>query len=330
VIALLTSDKQVNDLLGISAVSEATEDDLVHVLPGGGGQVTGAYGAVHVSLYDCGSPKQVEMVEGRTAHVCMDKLMAEREAGNTWLVGAGATGAGPCNGELIVVASLGSEGGGDTAGRSSGLPRVGVTSPADRDTTRAGIRSVAVYADPALACPVSTRPYRSLCVGPVANMVAGPPVTQLRAATTCVRLQGRGIKAVDGSTNLISVLNDVLRRGFASRGQVAWAAVTRVTSGSVKAHVMPPFPDHDLSTPALVNDWLQFYEMPAPLTMYTAAITDDRHEDGLRLEHTHFTSDTGAGGHFHHTTTPEHFAYDVVIIFATRLFKEEGSPASHS
>jgi hypothetical protein len=329
VVSFLQSDKELNELLNITSVSEATEEELTAVLPGGGsGEGAGDAGAaVHVSLYDCGSPKQVEMVEGRTAHVCMDKMMAEREAGSTWLVGAGATGAGPCNGELIVVASLG---GGDGSNASSGLAQAGVESPVDRAETRAGVRSIAVYSDPEQKdCPVSSRPYRSLCVGPVANMVAGPPVSQLRGTTTCIRLVGRGITAANGSTNLISVVNDALRRGFSSHGQLAWGAVTRVTGGAVKAHVMPPFPDYDLSTPELVNKWLQFYEMPAPLTMYTAAISDDRHNDGLRLEHTHFTSQSGAGGHFHYTTTPDSFAYDLVIIMATRLFKEAGAPADH-
>lgn len=89
----------------------------------------------------------------------------------------------------------------------------------------------------------------------------------------------------------------------------------------------------DLLSPEEVDQWLRFYEMKAPLTCLSVFISKDDSivilgvpndllvNAGFRLEHTHFFSQHGDGGHYHYDVTPEDVEYEGYFIPCHKAYR---------
>mmetsp|Transcript_51970 Transcript_51970/g.130497 ORF Transcript_51970/g.130497 Transcript_51970/m.130497 type:complete len:260 (-) Transcript_51970:46-825(-) len=155
-------------------------------------------------------------------------------------------------------------------------------------------------------------PYSSLEVGPLMNLLIsdGDP----HSSVIHVRVRGR-----IGESNLVSCMREALDAGFGE--VVGLAGVFQVLDGKVHAHVMPGFPACYLRTDAQVQQWLHFFEMSAPLTCLSVMVSRQIEELDLRVEHTHFYSDHGCGGHYHYDTTPETVVYEGYFVAAKTLHR---------
>ncbi|XP_006897240.1 PREDICTED: ester hydrolase C11orf54 homolog isoform X2 [Elephantulus edwardii] len=89
------------------------------------------------------------------------------------------------------------------------------------------------------------------------------------------------------------------------------------------------FPSCPLNSDDDVNKWLRFYEMQAPLVCLPVFVSRDPGFD-LRLEHTHFFSHHGKGGHYHYDTSPDTVEYLGYFSPAEFLFRIDRPKETHS
>lgn len=94
----------------------------------------------------------------------------------------------------------------------------------------------------------------------------------------------------------------------------------RVTKGAVHAHIMPDFPKRDVNA-EFCKTWLKYFSFHAPITCLSVLVTEDVGDLNLRLEHTHFFSDHGEGGHYHYDTTPKDIEYVGYYVPAEELWR---------
>ncbi|CAH0554431.1 unnamed protein product [Brassicogethes aeneus] len=78
--------------------------------------------------------------------------------------------------------------------------------------------------------------------------------------------------------------------------------------GKAKQHVMPDFSKTPLNSDDDVNNWLNFYNMSAPLVAVGTLVNGDGGLD-LRVQHFHSFSHHGEAGHYHIDTTPDLVEY---------------------
>lgn len=78
--------------------------------------------------------------------------------------------------------------------------------------------------------------------------------------------------------------------------------------GKAKQHVMQDFSKTPLKNVTDLNNWLQFYDMSAPLIAVGTFISAETDLD-LRVQHFHSFSHHGEGGHYHIDTTPKTVEY---------------------
>ena len=71
---------------------------------------------------------------------------------------------------------------------------------------------------------------------------------------------------------------------------------------------MPDFSACPINSNEDVNNWLQFYEVTAPLTVLSVLVSRDPGLD-LRVEHSHGWGENGQGGHYHYDTSPDTVEY---------------------
>ena len=71
---------------------------------------------------------------------------------------------------------------------------------------------------------------------------------------------------------------------------------------------MPDFSPCPIKNDEEVNQWLQFYEMKAPLTVLSVLVSRDPGLD-LRVEHSHGWGENNQGGHYHYDTSPDTVEY---------------------
>jgi len=121
--------------------------------------------------------------------------------------------------------------------------------------------------------------------------------------------------------NLVSNMRSGLRAKYTPLGQiVGLGGVFRVTKGAVKAHVMPDFPKRDI-TPEFCKTWLKYFNFRAPITCLSVLVTEDVDDLNLRVEHSHFFSDHGEGGHYHYDITPNDVEYVGYYVPAEELVR---------
>jgi Domain of Unknown Function (DUF1907) len=128
--------------------------------------------------------------------------------------------------------------------------------------------------------------YPSLEVGPLINLLISDGDPQ--ASVIRVRVRTR-----TGERDLVGCMRAALDDAFPQ--PVGLAGVFQVLEGKVRAHVMPGFPACYLRTDAQVQAWLNFFDMPAPLTCLSIMMNRQLEELDLRVEHTHFYSEHGCG-----------------------------------
>eukprot|EP01116_Phalansterium_solitarium_P006580 TRINITY_DN18909_c0_g1_i1.p1 TRINITY_DN18909_c0_g1~~TRINITY_DN18909_c0_g1_i1.p1 ORF type:complete len:310 (-),score=-30.09 TRINITY_DN18909_c0_g1_i1:166-1095(-) len=125
-----------------------------------------------------------------------------------------------------------------------------------------------------------------------------------------------------GPLNFVSCMRQSLIEHFTEAHMaVGMAGVFQIKTGAIKAHVMPDFPKHDMLNATVVEKWLRFYEMHAPLTCLSVLVSHDHQKLGLRMEHTHFFSDHGDGGHYHHDITPADVDYEGYFVPAEAVHR---------
>ena len=138
----------------------------------------------------------------------------------------------------------------------------------------------------------------------------------------CKGLPGKVIKVTVrkriGADNFVSCMRKTLSSKYQDK-PVGLGGVFRVTTGSVKCHVMPSFSETPLTTTDDVNNWLKFFTMPAPMMFFSVFVSSDPGLD-LRLEHSHGYGEN-TGGHYHYDVTPEEVEYEAYYNVADLVYR---------
>ncbi|KAF8791779.1 Ester hydrolase C11orf54 like protein [Argiope bruennichi] len=121
-----------------------------------------------------------------------------------------------------------------------------------------------------------------------------------------------------GSSNFVTTMREALANMFES--PVGVGGVFVIKSGKAKLHIMPDYSETPLKSTEDVNNWLKFFNMPAPLSCLSVFVSSDPGLN-LRVEHTHCFSDHGVGGHYHEDTTPEDVEYEGYFSLAETLYR---------
>ncbi|XP_055336111.1 ester hydrolase C11orf54 homolog [Paramacrobiotus metropolitanus] len=135
------------------------------------------------------------------------------------------------------------------------------------------------------------------------------------------------VKRRTGEENFITCMRKALAARFGGQ-PVGIGGVFVVPSGKLKIHIMPDFADTPLKNETDVNNWLKFFDFPAPMVFYSVFVSEDPGYD-LRLEHTHghaLLDESGHcssnhGGHYHYDTTPDEVEYWGYFSVAEKLFR---------
>jgi len=93
-----------------------------------------------------------------------------------------------------------------------------------------------------------------------------------------------------------------------------------IEKGAAKLHVMPDFPSTPFKSMEDLDNWLQYYEMQAPLVCLSVFHSIDPGLE-LRMEHTHCFSTHGQGGHYHYDVTPNEVEYRGYFVAAEKLYR---------
>mmetsp|Transcript_27805 Transcript_27805/g.30899 ORF Transcript_27805/g.30899 Transcript_27805/m.30899 type:complete len:328 (-) Transcript_27805:24-1007(-) len=130
------------------------------------------------------------------------------------------------------------------------------------------------------------------------------------------------VKVRTGKTkSLITCMRQGLIKKYGDN-PVALGGVFQLLQGKLKAHVMPCFPQQDLVSQEIVDDWLNWYEVPAPATCLSVQVTQNMGLE-LRVEHTHFftSAENNHAGHYHYDTTPDECEYLGYFGIAEKLYR---------
>lgn len=137
------------------------------------------------------------------------------------------------------------------------------------------------------------------------------------------------VKRRTGPFNFVTCMRQTLEKHYGDK-PVGMGGTFIVQTGKVKAHIMPSdFSSSPLTSDEAVNRWLHFYEMAAPLVCLPVFVSKDPGLD-LRLEHTHFFSPHGEGGHYHQDTTPDSVEYLGYFSPAQFLYRIDQPRETHS
>ncbi|PRD24895.1 UNVERIFIED_CONTAM: Ester hydrolase C11orf54-like protein [Trichonephila clavipes] len=110
-----------------------------------------------------------------------------------------------------------------------------------------------------------------------------------------------------GSENFVTTMRLALAKKFEK--PVGIGGVFVIQTGKAKLHIMPDYSETPLKSTDDVNNWLKFFNMPAPLSCLSVFVSSDPGLN-LRVEHTHCFSDHGVGGHYHEDTTADCVEYE--------------------
>lgn len=75
-----------------------------------------------------------------------------------------------------------------------------------------------------------------------------------------------------GKENFVSCMRFGLAKEFPD-DSIGLAGVFEIKKGSIRAHIMPDFSRKDMLCAAVVDEWLQFFEMHAPLICSSVFVT---------------------------------------------------------
>ena len=116
-------------------------------------------------------------------------------------------------------------------------------------------------------------------------------------------------KTRTGKENFTEAIQNVLRAQYGDR-TVSLGGVFLIKRGKAMLHVMPDFSKEPLEQ-GMMDEWLKFYEVGAPLVCLSTFHSSEIEGAGLRMEHTHcFGDGEEKGGHYHFDTTAEEVEYE--------------------
>lgn len=122
-----------------------------------------------------------------------------------------------------------------------------------------------------------------------------------------------------GEENFISAMRLACAEHYGDT-TVGIGGVFLLKEGKAKQHVMDDFSSIPLHTEEDLNNWLKFFNMPAPLINVGTFVTNEADLD-LRLQHFHSFSKHGHGGHYHYDTTPEVVEYEGYFNVASEIVR---------
>ena len=129
-----------------------------------------------------------------------------------------------------------------------------------------------------------------------------------------------------GDGNFISCMREALVEEKTK--SIGLGGVFLIRKGKAKLHVMPPFSSVPLNSDEDVENWLNFYEMSAPLVCLSTFVSSDMGID-LRVAHTHCFSDHNEGGHYHYDVTPDIIEYEGYFTPASTVYHIDPPTATH-
>lgn len=130
-----------------------------------------------------------------------------------------------------------------------------------------------------------------------------------------------------GNKDFIASIRTCLDDRYGERA-VGLGGVFLLREGKAKQHVMSPFSTKPIHTEEQLNEWLNFYDMPAPLVNVGTLVTNECELD-LRLQHFHSFSTHGHGGHYHIDTTPETVEYEGYFVAGERIVRVDKPVNTH-
>ncbi|CAO1302734.1 unnamed protein product [Diamesa tonsa] len=163
------------------------------------------------------------------------------------------------------------------------------------------------------------------------------PLTETRTALLgnvflCEGKPGQVLKVVCktriGSENFISAVRNTLAEYYTDDKTVGLGGVFLLKNGKANQHVMDDFSKTPITTEEELNNWLKFYEMPAPLIAVGTLVTNEADLD-LRLQHFHSFSKHGKGGHYHYDVTPETVEYEGYFNVGARIVRVDKPTVTH-
>ncbi|XP_057658545.1 ester hydrolase C11orf54 homolog isoform X1 [Diorhabda carinulata] len=110
-----------------------------------------------------------------------------------------------------------------------------------------------------------------------------------------------------GEHNLITAIRTAVENEYKDK-LVGIGGVFLLKEGKAKQHVMRDFSKTPIKNEEMLNKWLKFYNMSAPLIAVGTLVNGDGGLD-LRVQHFHSFSHHGEAGHYHYDTTPETVEY---------------------
>ncbi|XP_035213235.1 ester hydrolase C11orf54 homolog isoform X2 [Stegodyphus dumicola] len=129
------------------------------------------------------------------------------------------------------------------------------------------------------------------------------------------------------SENFVSAMRKTLAEHYKDQ-PIGIGGVFNIQVGEAKLHIMPDYSKTPLKTDEDVNNWLKFYNQPAPLVCLSTFISHDPGLD-LRVEHTHCFSDHDVGGHYHEDTTPDIVKYEGYFNVADFIYRIDPPAETH-
>uniref|UniRef100_A0A182PHV0 DUF1907 domain-containing protein n=1 Tax=Anopheles epiroticus TaxID=199890 RepID=A0A182PHV0_9DIPT len=130
-----------------------------------------------------------------------------------------------------------------------------------------------------------------------------------------------------GNKDFIASIRTCLDERYGEQ-TVGLGGVFLLQAGKAKQHVMSPFSNAPIHTEEQLNEWLNFYDMPAPLINVGTLVTNECELD-LRLQHFHSFSTHGHGGHYHIDTTPEVVEYEGYFVAGERIVRVDKPVNTH-
>ncbi|XP_072386779.1 ester hydrolase C11orf54 homolog isoform X1 [Diabrotica undecimpunctata] len=116
------------------------------------------------------------------------------------------------------------------------------------------------------------------------------------------------VKKRTGEDNFITSIRKAIVDEYKDK-LVGLGGVFLLKEGKAKQHVMRDFSKTPIENEEMLNQWLKFYNMSAPLIAVGTLVNGDGGGLDLRVQHFHSFSHHNEAGHYHYDTTPDTVEY---------------------
>ncbi|CAO1302711.1 unnamed protein product [Diamesa tonsa] len=128
-----------------------------------------------------------------------------------------------------------------------------------------------------------------------------------------------------GKVNFVSAMRKSLISRFPGK-TIGLGGVFIINNGTAMIHVID---DNLMKIPRKqLSQWVQYFNMTAPLVGVGTLVTNNPCLKLERLEHFHIYSQHGEGGHYHYDVTPDTIEYEGYFIAAERIVRIDRSSGS--